>query len=1246
MSLKLYPHQQETCKNLIEIYKEHRSAGGMMITGGGKSFVGMHQMIAAKNNPNYHGISEDGKVQFEIANGVVNDAKIYYVSPTTDIALQIQKDISEFILDKSEEEIKKMSPADLEKIVRDAFPNLHFICYQGLNSENLEGPESGINLDKATPDLVILDEVHRSGAKTFRPAISRLLGFVEYKIGEEEEYSQLFENVDESKYLDHGIGGEDVVVRKNPKAIPEKENIQLLSLSATPERDVDSVDMIEYWSKLIGNYTEEELSKDVRADLGIKLNLHEAVEKRNLIKPPKVISFDANLVETEQYQEMVAQITNYRISPSLRKEIEARVREINGRLFGEGKENFHLLPQEEQDKIKLDKNAEVMAKAIQDGDFKLSGKYIVFSPSKRGKNNEIIEEIDGEEKKDNSNATMDHLKSQYEKIDEIVRLAIRKLGIKGPKKIEDYYLSSQGQDIQTNKKVLKDFDGFETTEKEPLRFVTATQKLDEGVHVAGLSGSFMLKPIAEAGESITLRGQSIRFLQEVGRNMSTGNKETRCLFDYCNNVFRQNLNKVLEPEQTIKEFELNEQQQFLANQYHWLESAIPSRGQLQDDNTKLLAVLEALRKYYTPLNGDIIKGNLAKTLENPIFAEHRDDIFEELRVKGFGDIADKPKSFALATNLKKARQLLYSGGKCFSTFNIKELEELGFLDRTNKDGIKELQKSKFVIDSKGFVQSAPLEHLIFQNVLTGTKYDLDGKDVDGYPENYFDEKTGRDAAGFDRRGFNEKGIHRSGQIHDERGFMANGINIQTGTELDLTGFNVYGYTKFNIKDIDPETNEEIDIIDVVLDREGKFHSVYVDPETNQPDYSKVSKVPQEYYKLKNEINIDSRGFISTNNLNILTARKYGEHNKKISQFRIRNCTVTEKDGSTRRYIHAFIKFREKSTSKVSYMAFEGYDENHLIKSDSKIPLDGPAYDIDGYDKNGFNEDGAHRETGTRFDPKGNTRFTYATPISSATQEFLKAMKLGDNFYFEGFGPDGKNELTNEYLNIYGFSLLHYGAPAWRNNTNEFGFKVSEIPANIYRDSRKNLIEKNYKLYNVNRRNVETNIFGTDTYGRSVKTGELDSSIVLTTEYVENCINGNMSEEEFFKQYSIQHKLLGQETKVRFKNAINKSIMLYRICPDLARTNEAKKVLSDIAKAPSDKLNKTLFANSSNLGPMLKMDVEDLNARIAMLDRAAVKFKEQPEKLQSAKLQRAQLEEKKKVLEELKKKLGDSDRSEI
>ena len=138
----------------------------------------------------------------------------------------------------------------------------------------------------------------------------------------------------------------------------------------------------------------------------------------------------------------------------------------------------------------------------------------------------------------------------------------------------------------------------------------------------------------------------------------------------------------------------------------------------------------------------------------------------------------------------------------------------------------------------------------------------------------------------------------------------------------------------------------------------------------------------------------------------------------------------------------------------------------------------------------------------------------------------------------------------------------------------------------------------------------------------------------------------MSEEEFFKQYSIQHKLLGQETKVRFKNAINKSIMLYRICPDLARTNEAKKVLSDIAKAPSDKLNKTLFANSSNLGPMLKMDVEDLNARIAMLDRAAVKFKEQPEKLQSAKLQRAQLEEKKKVLEELKKKLGDSDRSEI
>ncbi|MBQ7411136.1 MAG: DEAD/DEAH box helicase family protein [Clostridia bacterium] len=1243
MSLELYPHQQETCKNLTEIYKEHRSAGGMMITGGGKSFVGMHQMIAAKNNPNYHGISEDGKVQFEIANGVVNDAKIYYVSPTTDIALQIQKDIAEFILDKSEEEIKIMSPVDLEKIVRDAFPNLHFICYQGLNSANLEGPNSGINLDNATPDLVILDEVHRSGAKTFRPAISRLLGFVEYEIGDEEEYSELFENVDESKYPDYGIGGENIVVRKNPKAIPEKENIQLLSLSATPERDVDSVDMIGYWSKLIGNYTEEELSKDVRADLGIKLNLHEAVEKRNLIKPPKVISFDANLVETEQYQEMVAQITNYRISPSLRKEIEARVREINRRLFGEEKEDFHLLPQEEQDKIKLNKNAEVMAKAIQDGDFKLSGKYIVFSPSKRGKNNEIIEEIDGEEKKDNSKATMDHLKSQYGKIDEIVRLAIEKLGIEGPKKIEDYYLSSQGQDIQTNKKVLKDFDGFETTEKEPLRFVTATQKLDEGVHVAGLSGSFMLKPIAEAGETITLRGQSIRFLQEVGRNMSAGNKETRCLFDYCNNVFRQSLNKVLEADQTIKEFELNEQQQYLADQYHWLEAAIPSRGQLQDDNIKLLAVLESLRKYYTPLNADIIKGNLAKTLENPIFAEHINEIFEELRMKGFEDIANKPKSFALATNLKKARQLLYSGGKCFSTFNIKELEELGFLDRTSKDGIKEFQKSKFVIDSKGFVQSASLEHLIFQNVQTGTKYDLDGKDVDGYPENYFDEKTGRDAAGFDRRGFNEKGVHKSGQIHDERGFMTNGINIQTGTKYDLAGFDENGYRKFEIKDIDPETEQEMDIDDVVVDRDGKFHTVFRDPETGELDYGKISKVPMEYYELQSGVKIDSRGFISTNNINILTERN--GYSKKTSQFRLRECTVTEKDGRTRRYMHAFVKFREKSTSKVKYMAFEGYDLEHLMKADSEFPIDGPAYNIDGYDKYGFNENGAHRETGTRFDPKGNTRLAYASSISSKTQEFLKQMKLGDNFYFEGFGPDGKNELTNEYLNIYGFSLLHYGAPAWKNETNEFGFKVSEIPSNIYKDSRKNLIEKNYKLYEVKGRKVETNIFGTDTCGRLVKTGKLDPSIGLTTEYVEKCINGNMSEEEFFRQYSIQHKLLEQETKSRFKNAINKSIMLYRICPDLARTNEAKKLLSDIAKAPSDKLNGTIFANCPSLGTMLKMDVEDLNSRIAMLDRAAVKFKDQPDKLQSAKLQKELLEEKMQSLEELKKKLGDSDRSE-
>ena len=228
-------------------------------------------------------------------------------------------------------------------------------------------------------------------------------------------------------------------------------------------------------------------------------------------------------------------------------------------------------------------------------------------------------------------------------------------------------------------------------------------------------------------------------------------------------------------------------------------------------------------------------------------------------------------------------------GKGFSTFNIKELAELGIFDRISQEGLKDCKDGCIEIDENGFIVACNLENLMFQHIETGTPYNPEGIDVYGYREGQFNEKTGRDEEGFDRRGFNDKNIHRvTGTIHDERGFMADGNNILTGTTYDLAGFDYNGYKKFEFIDIDPDTKEYKEIKDVVVDRKGLFHRVFVDPETGEPDYSKISPVGKQYYQLLNKTKIDSHGFLSSNGQNLYTKAAYftGSGRGSLSQLRI------------------------------------------------------------------------------------------------------------------------------------------------------------------------------------------------------------------------------------------------------------------------------------------------------------------------------------------------------------------------
>ena len=1168
MALELYGHQVATCNNLNELYKNHRSAGGMMVTGGGKSFVAMHQMIAAGNNPNYHGISDvvggDGRqrIEYDIANGVINNAEILYVSPTTDIAVQIQKDIARFVLGFSEEEMSRMDMPQIEQAVKTAFPNLHFVCYQGLDVDVLYQDKNGVNVnvDTATPDLVILDEVHRSGAPKFKEAVGRLFGY-------------------------NTVEGEAVSKKEN---YPEgKDKIQLLSISATPERDVDDVDMIRYWNELLGDYTEEELRN--MDDYAIILGLPEAV-REGIITPPEIIAFDANLVDTEQYKYLVDQIHNHNISPSMRSEFKRRVQTINRSIFGEDFENFHELNEEEQERIKLERNTAVVEQAIRDGKLNLHGKYLIFSKSRRGADGQVIEEQDGNEEQNvEDNASIAHLRKQYEIIERLITGAVGE-----ELEIDSRYLSSQGQRGSVNKENLNVFDERVVTNDSTLSFLTATQKLDEGVHVKGLTGAFMLKPIREAGENISLRGQSIRFLQEVGRTMSAGTNEPRVLFDYCNNVFRQNISKVLAPEQMIDAFDLNPNQRLLAETYRMMTQKIPPRGQLSEDYAELIDVLDILREYHRPLHAGIIKGKLSEVLDREEFREHRDEILEKITGRGLEGISRRPGSYAIGTKLKKARELLNSKtfeenkGKMFSTFNIKELEELGIFDRISPEGRKAYEEGCISLDANGYVVGSNLSNLMFQHIDTGTPYNLDGVDINGFRDGQFDERTGYDEDGFNRRGFNERGIHReTGTIHDERGFMADGTNILTGTDRDKLGYDYHGYKPFEFVDIDPETKERKKIVDVLVDRKGLFHKVFIDPETKEPDYSKVSPVGEQYYKLLNGKKIDSHGFLSTKSENLYTTAEYGTINGRggISQYRIKRIKLRE-GGKEVKYVLAYDK---------SGKAFSGYDVYHLVPGKNPLYADIPgrrSIDIDGFDKNGFNLEGIHRDTGTKHNREGRTVEDFGKRAQTAEgiiSRFIASEQLTEELASRlGLDLEGKDIITGTNLDIYGFSCLNRGEKSFEDEPNAYGFVAREIPVHVFDKP----IEIKYKEKN----GRLLNILGTDFGGRR-PSGRLHDSLIMLGEYTKACIEGDMDDEAFFEKTAKEKRMLVNDVRKKVRVDMNKAFELFRLCPEIRENEEVKATFDRIFGASPEKLEEKVFSRCPKLGETLRTDIVDITEMI-------------------------------------------------
>lgn len=320
----LIERQPEIAGNIDELYNNgKRFAGVVLSTGGGKSFIAMDQIVKAVNTYNKRNnyIGSTNSL-------VISNCPILYFSPThivngqfrthmtkyiiapeylaqegkitrenaeetlykvlNRMGIQVEEEerkilndellknilnnpktvsVEEIVLDLIQDKLEKCSSDLKDSIVKKAFPNLHFRAYKNLEkvkdnpdeiTEEVE-KEDLVDINNLKPEFIILDEAHRTGADTWWKKLQ--------------------------KYLE-----------RNKQA-------KVLAITATPERDVDQMNMMKELSgvKGMGYSTAERRREEYLAG---NYPLLEAI-KQGMVEPPEVVHFDMTLDDSSEFRDML-----------------------------------------------------------------------------------------------------------------------------------------------------------------------------------------------------------------------------------------------------------------------------------------------------------------------------------------------------------------------------------------------------------------------------------------------------------------------------------------------------------------------------------------------------------------------------------------------------------------------------------------------------------------------------------------------------------------------------------------------------------------------------------------------------------------------------------------------------------------------------------------------------------------------------------------------------------------------------
>ena len=813
---------------------------------------------------------------------------------------------------------------------------------------------------------------------------------------------------------------------KIQKMLDRNPNAQILGMTATPVRDIDKRDMLYELAKMSGSYTEKELVE--KKYLASEMYLLDAM-KDDIVVTPKVVTFDYNLDTTEEYAE-VKRMLHTETDPGKKAELDKIYKEMTAIIKKAKKEGI--------DKI------------FNDNIKKRNGRYIIFLPRNST-------ELSSEEY---VKQQIEIIKGYFKDIDSNPSIS--------------YLLSDREGGDRTNLEALKEFEDEKGEHSEHLKLIFAIDKLNEGVHVNGIDGEVMLRPISE--------NSKILYTQQIGRSIfpidpdnPVKDKDRPIIFDVYNNYLVQNMDR--EINRTTPDSDLH-RLQVIVNYINKHKGYIPDINSDDIKEAKKAVALKRIQKKYSKYIDGIDDSNLSESEQYEVeeilrwgksISLWEIEIPDRIVLPGEKEIGRNDTFRATGTQrdfLELFRRSREIGKNNKISSNLRLRSILDILDILAENGLHINNRSIRLDSTLGEVlKKFPEEDR--QDILAEIGVGLDfkiGEEYNYAKEEFYKGKTlfvQYDVCDLRRFGIFSPFFDKIGKERTcvSRSFISNGpselinINIITGRLYgedgfdvkgwDVEGYYMDGYNKngFNRNGINKQTGKEYDIN--YFDKDGYFYTSSSKGEcyrTNRKVDDYNFDIDGYYYELqedgsyqKTDRKLDKHGFDRYGYYYRVEGNgHYRKTDRKVDEY------CFDRDGYY--YQKRVDRTYKKTDSKLNNRNFDIDGYYYELQEDGSYQRTDRKVDEHGFGKDGYyyevEEDGDYQKTDRKLDKHGFDRdgiyWKLAKKFSLIGNEskFVKTdRKIDDhNFDIDGYYYEKKRNRTyktDSKLNSRNFDIDGY-----------------------------------------------------------------------------------------------------------------------------------------------------------------------------------------------------------------------------